>query len=368
MLRLLRKFLVLICAGLLAFTHLASVHAARGAPGSPDFGIGAGLNLDGPYFPQALDAAADLDLDWVRVPLDWSVVQPDPAQPAHLEALDVLVQYFGQRPAAVLVALENAPEWARTADGPDPEKTAQFAAFLVMRYPQTVQAVELFPGANTRQGWGAPPDGRAYARLFRTVQSEVQATGMPVTLVAAGLRAGVVSQEDLQDTHFLAQLYEMDAAQWMPVLSLTYADTTGSPFDFPSQPQKPVLRHYEVVRQMMTANHHQNGLIWITQFSPPSGTINLADSAYQNANAQSNWMSQATTLLRSQLYIGVMFGQDLNPRSGGTGAGVPSLILAAGEIHPFYSVFREMISLNKTGSVSILPGKPKEGSLPKKRP
>lgn len=72
--------------------------------------------------------------------------------------------------------------------------------------------------------------------------------------------------------------------------------------------------------------------------------------------------------LRTQLYIGVTFGHSLNPAPGGSHGGSFSLIKPSGETHPFYSVLLEMISLDHTGSVSLLPGKSKEGNLAKMRP
>jgi hypothetical protein len=79
-------------------------------------------------------------------------------------------------------------------------------------------------------------------------------------------------------------------------------------------------------------------------------------------------MALAYLQLRTQLYIGTVFGQRLNPEPGGSGAGGFSLIGQTGETHPFYSVLHEMISLNRTGSVSLFPGKSKEGNLAKMRP
>jgi len=368
--RMFRVLLVLLLVQILVLCTLGRVYAARGVPGSADFGIGAAIYPDGPFIPQALELAEALDLDWISVPVEWSASQPDPAQAPRLENLDRVMQFASDHQVAVLISLTAAPGWVQTPRGPNPEQTAQFAAWLAQRYPGSLQAVELFPGANTREGWGAEPDAQAYTTLLAAVTDGLREAGTPVLLVAGGLHpiASSPSKGDISDLNFLEDLYANGAIDFMPVVSLQLDDLTGVPLSFPESQGYPVLRHYEEVRRVMNANGHQNGLIWITRICPPSGTIDASDSVYQDLNMQSNWMSLAYIQLRSQLYVGVTIGQSLNPKSGGPSAGFPSLIGGTNRYHSFYSVLREMISLNKTGSVSIMPGKPKEGSLEKKRP
>jgi hypothetical protein len=366
---LLRYLLFAVMVMALVLCTLGRAQAARGVPGSADFGIGAAIYPDGPFLTEALEIAETLELDWVSAPLVWSAAQPDPAQAARLDNLDRVMQFAGDHQIPVLISLTSAPDWAKTMGGPNPEKVAQFAAWLASRYSGSLQAIELFPAANTREGWGADPDARVYSAMLAAVTEVLLVAGDPVLLVAGGLRPVVNSSSngDVSDLVFLDELYKNGAMRFMPVVSLQLDKLNGAPISFPESTQQTVLRHYEEVRRVMTENGHQNSLIWITRFSPPSGTIETSDSVNQAENMQSNWMSLAYIQLRSQLYVGVTFGQSLNPESGGTSAGFPSMIGGANRFHPFYSVLREMISLNKTGSVSIMPGKPKEGGLGKMR-
>lgn len=370
MFRVFRRFLVPLLSFILVVTNLNMVQAARGIPGSPDFGIGATIYPDGANFEKGLEMAADLSLDWIRVPVSWNDYQPDPSKSPQFDALMPVMLLAAQNDIAVLVSLTGVPAWALTPSGPDAALTAQFVTAIVQRYPNVVQAVELLPGANTRAGWGADPNPLAYASVYQAVDSQLKFINAPVLVAAAGLRPiyGEPVNGDLDDEKFLAALYAQGASQWMSVLSIQYNALTGLPTTFPENESVQVLRHYERIRQIMVANGHQTGLIWITQFSPPSGTIGLSDSVINHLNAQANWMSLAYTQLRAQLYIGVAMGQSLNPGPGGTDAGTLSLISAIGEYHPFYTVLRDMVSLNKIGSVSIMPGKPKGGNLEKKRP
>ncbi len=368
--RTIRLGLVCLLLLTLALTDFHFVQAARGVPGVPEFGVGAILYPQGPLVKEALVLAAELDLDWIKLPLAWDDYQPDPNEAPRLEALDGVMEFAIQNQIAVLVSITSAPAWARTTRGPDPRKTSAFVQSLIQRYPQAVQAVELFPGANTRAGWGSPPNAAAYYAMFAQVAGQIGSLDPPVTLVAAGLQpvGKPAPAGDMDDLEFLQALYQQGASRVMPVISVQYTELAGDPLVFPNGKEQRVFRHYEEVRRIMSLNQHKNGLIWITHLSLPSGTIGLPDSAYEDINAQSNWLSQAYIQTRSQLYVGVTIGQSLNPKPEGAAEGVSSLLNGAGGRHPFCSVLREMISLNNAGGATIKPGKAKEGNFLKQRP
>ena len=369
------RYLRLILLPVLLLSLIASQYnlasASPGVPASPEFGFGSILYPQGQYVQEALRLASTLGLDWISVPVSWSVYQSDRASSPRLEALDTIMQYAGAHKITVMMSITNAPGWAQTPQGPDPEMTAQFVAALYQRYPKTLQAIELFPRANTRAGWGAPANPEAYASLFKRVDQQLHLLDAPVVLVAAGLEplSPAPAQGNMDDLTFLKRLYRLGAAGLMPVISIQFTDLAKDTLMYPNGVEHRVLRHYEEVRQIMVENQHKKGLIWITQISLPSGTIDTSDSAIQDVNAQANWMRQIYFQTRSQLYIGVTVAQSLNPDPEGlAAAGVPSLLLGEGVYHSFSAMLGDMISLNKTGSVINKPGKPKEGNFAKKRP
>ena len=354
----------------LVFTNLLQVQAARGEPGSADLGLA--------RFFTPMVLLLRMGQQWL---LTWGSIGSKSLSPGRLckrnppprlilKTLDMVMRLAKKHQLTVLVSLTNAPAWAQTSKGPDPAMTAKFVAVLYSRYPSVIQAVELFPEANTQKGWGGPPNPQGYFNLFKKVNQKMQALKAPVTLVAAGLRpvASKPTTGDINDLAFLKKLYALGAGSIMPVVSIRLDILTGDPMRFPDGSEHRVLRHYEEVRQVMVANQSQKGVIWITRLSPPSGTISTSDSAYQEVRTQTNWINQAYIQLRAQLYVGVTIGQSLNPAPEGMAAEVPGLLTKTGEINSFYSSLSEMISLNRTGSVTIEPGKPKEGNFIKKRP
>jgi hypothetical protein len=368
--RRLQNCLVLLLGLILTVFPSQTVLALPGLPGSRDFGSGGVIYPTGQCLDEALHMAADLHLDWVDLPIQWEQIQPDPAQPPLLSGFDALVDPLVSQGIALMFSISAPPAWALTPDGPDPEKTVALVNLLVRHYPGAVRAVELFPGANTRQEWRGQVSAQAYARVFQAVAESLRQVDPSILPVAAGLQPQpeIPAEDDMQDLEFLNDLYILGAAQWMPVVSLQYPQLTGDPLLLPSVHEQRVLRHYEEVRKIMVENHHNSGIIWITQINPPSGTIDIQDSHYLNNDTQVAWLSQAYDLLRSQLYIGVAFLPGLNLNGEGTAAQVLSLIRGPGEYHPFYAVLRKATDGNQDGALESKPGKHKAGSLAKKRP
>ncbi|MCJ7700369.1 MAG: hypothetical protein MUO62_02195, partial [Anaerolineales bacterium] len=205
----------------------------------------------------------------------------------------------------VLVSISNPPDWVLTSYGPDPDLTTRLTADLVKRYRSTLLAIEIFPGANTHQGWGTQPDPQSYARLIEKVYGDLQTIGPEITLVAAGLKPAS-SPQDIPDLDFLQALYTAGAAPYMPIIGLRLPKISTDPGQPPTGSNPTSLRHYEAVRDIMLRNSHQNGLIWVTGFSWDNHSLSSPER-------QATWLEQAFLMMRAQLYIGAAFVQDLNP-------------------------------------------------------
>lgn len=365
-----QNWLIPLLLLLLTGITTGEVKAARGEPGAPAFGFGAVIYPQDPGIQQAMTMAMDLELDWILVPVAWKDYQANRGGMIQLGPLDMIMRTAEQNGLAVLVSVAKPPDWAITESGPNPEQAARFIQALASRFPKTIKAVELFPGANTRQAWGAAPDPQAYIDLFQKVDLLIRDEPEPILLVAAGLRPLSVLHpaSDMDDLVYLEKLYRLGANQYMPVISLQYFQLAGDPLLPPTKRERQTLRHYEDVRQVMVKNNHQSGMIWITHLSLPSSTISVAGTATTYQEAQSAWLSQAYVQLRSQLYVGVAFLSSLNSTGEETAEEVLSLLKETGEIHPFYPVMRQMIRLNQAGSLAAVPGRAKEGSFEKMRP
>lgn len=358
---------LLIIAALFSSVHIQPVQAARGVPGSAEFGFGARLNLNGAQFEQALQLAGSLRLDWLTIDLSWSALMPDPTVAIDFTRLDQAMKAAAQNQTAVLFSITRPPAWALTPQGPNPNLTAVLIQMLAARYPGTLQAVELFPGANTTAGWGAAPDPAAYWNLYTGVHSKLQEYGIAIQLIAGGLeilndpQAGSMGELD-----YLRGLYQTGAADALPVVSLRYSEITGQPSDAAQDAETRMLRRYEAVRQVMVENNQSNSLLWITCLSVPDGTINPGEITTKDTIQQSTWLSQAAMQLRAQLFIGMVVFADLNPVDP-TQPAYSGANLAGGD-HPFTKALREIIQHNDPGDMSIPPGRAKSDAFNKLRP
>jgi hypothetical protein len=364
-----KMILVLI----LSFSLIAA-QAPMGLPDSQEFGYGARLDIWGQQINPAMSAAAGMGLNWIAIDFDWQRYWPEANI---LPDLNNLYQVMGAAQRGnlhVLMSITNAPSWAITPTGPDPNLTAGLVLSLYRLFPGTLLAVELFPAANQVSGWGTTPDPTAYTAMLKTTSELLQESGANIVIVAGGLTplGSASAVDDMDDTDFLESLYKTGAAAYMPVIGLRLINITGNPMATSGSGEQRYLRHYEELRKIMLKNKHQSGLIWITGFSWPEEMSQVSGQALINLNEQAIWLNQAYRLLRSQLYIGTAFFQQLNPpdlaeRGANSVANITgygnSLVLPDADLHPACNVISQLTAINANIKTVIF-----EGSISKKTP
>ena len=270
--------------------------AARGTPDTPYFGYGLHLNVNSANIEESLRWAAKNKLDWVAVDFDWAVNWPTPIRWESNSAFGRAARLANSVGVTIVVSVTNPPSWAMTANGPSPELTIILVQHLKKLYPN-LQAVELYPFANTRAGWGAIPNAAHYADLFQKTESALKTRSTNLYLVAGGLSNQTSLAEDRLDVLYLQELY--DAGLKPAIVSLRLKNLRGSPVDEPLQAN--TLRHFEKIRQVMVANNQANALMWVTGFDIP------AEIEKASPEKQSEWLANAYLLMRSRLYFGSAF-------------------------------------------------------------
>jgi hypothetical protein len=353
---------VLVTVGLLLVPWSQAL-AARGTPGSAEFGFGTHLRTDGAFMDESIRLAVDLQVDWLAIDVSWQTLQPAKGSPINWTSLETVIAEASQHQMTVVASLTHPPTWAITSNGPDSARAAQLAQQLSQKFGQSLKAIELFPGANTRSGWGTTPSPRAYLALYQAVQSALQASKSQAILVAGGLvPTGTQPETEMvDDLVYLDGLYKAGPKTSLPVISIQLADLTGTPMTAPSKSEHRVLRHYEEIREVMLNNNQERGLLWVTHLSPPSGST---DPKLNDPNQQSAWLVQSFQQMRAQLYLGATFLDALNPPAGDAEA-MFSLITSAGDYHPAFRFIRDQIAQNNAGSLSARPGRAKVSPLPR---
>ncbi len=361
----------LVAVGLLVYLlPNAPVFAVRGTPGSSEFGFGARLDTNGQFVGDGIQLAYDLQLDWVSFDLPWKLVQSEKNGPVDWSRYDPVFENLAHYQLTALVSITQPPDWSLSPAGPDPAAAAQFVLQLVEKYGATVAAVELFPSANTSEGWGADPEPTSYLNLFKTVHNRLSSANASLLLVAGGLEpvADNTQAGRAGDLEFLRGLYLAGGKDVIQVLSIHLENLTGTPAAVAENRQQQVLRHYEEIRDVMVKYGHQKGLLWITGLAIPASPEVQAEITGPIAQKQAAWLLQAYQQLRSQLYIGVAFLNQLNPSAqNATGAASVPLIQSSGDLHPIYRVLRDQIAQNSSGGSGSRPGRPKSNSLTKGR-
>lgn len=321
---------------ILLSSSILSGKAASGLPNSPEFGYGARISASGQQMIQSLGFAPDLGLNWIAVNFDWSRLWQNPEAEPKLSTLLELLDQARQKDLSVLLSISNPPAWAMTPNGPNPDRTASITLKLVSSFPDTILVVELFPGANTSLGWGANPNPDAYIGMIQKVRNTLSNQNLQAYVIPSFSPLPVnPASGDIDDLTFLKKFYEAEMAT--PIVGLRYQQINGQPFTEPSQTELNVLRHYEMVRNLMLQNNHQADLIWITSFSYPSRLASMEE--------QAAWVYEAYKLLKAQLYIGAAFFNSLNPASSDdifyTSA---SLVLPDGRLHPAAAQLKKVSS------------------------
>lgn len=334
-------------------TQASPVHAARGAPGSAEFGFGAHIDLWGTEIELAINAAVGIGLDWLAIDFDWSRHWAEEGDSSLLDRLDQALAQISQHEVKALLSITNPPAWAITPSGPDTDKVIQLLRLLVERYGEVISAFELFPNANTVKGWGATPNPQAYAHLLQRVHQALADTHSQAFIVGAGLKplTHLSDSTDIDDLTYLSGLYQAGAANYMPVVSLRLENISSVSITLSGEINTSGLRHYEEVRRLMNENAHSNGLIWVTAYKMPE--LQHDDPSTMHPT-QIRWLNQAVLMMKSQLYIGVAFYDNLNPAQGitSTGPSDSSLIhTQAGQVylHPALSALGHIITTIHTG-------------------
>ncbi len=176
---------------------------------------------------QALDQLAQLGVTWLRQPIRWADVEPQPGAYAW-EPWDRLVRAATSRGFRLILVLDTSPAWAREEpDNPfappeDPHDLATFAAAVARRYGQAVDVYQIWDEPNVRPHWGdALADPSGYADLLRTVAPVIRAVDPGAVILTAGLAPNTEpGWYNMSEVRYLRGLYEAGAAPFFDVVAV----------------------------------------------------------------------------------------------------------------------------------------------------
>ena len=275
-----RASLRLLWLVLIALSTL-SCHAS-----APEVAIGMTVHprgADTETIKRQFDLMADMNVAWVRIDIDWSVIESEQSR-LDWASTDSLVEEAGARGMNVLGVLAFSPAWTRssttgaseTARHSRPDDVASYANFarvVADRYTSRgVHTWEIWNEPNSSKFWPPRPDAIEYGELFRVAAEAIHGVDPEATLLIGGLSPKFEQPDaEIPPAVYLEQLYGNGAAQLADGVAV-------HPYSYPSLPmdgdQRTVGGFKDLPALRSVLDRHRDGgkKIWITEFGAPTGT------------------------------------------------------------------------------------------------
>jgi hypothetical protein len=289
------------------------------------FGIVAGggfHNEDPATLGRDLDAFQRLHAAWLRVDVNWAMIQAAGPGSYNWEPIDRIVQGATARGINVLGTITFTPGWARPAGtdatyGPDPTRYAEFAATAARRYAAMgVHSYEVWNEPNQSGAWTPKPDPAAYTQLLRAAYPAIKGADPRATVVTGGTGPAPNDGTQIAPLDFLNAVYASGG-------SGSFDAVAHHPYTFPANPGEaqawsPWYQMYGTapsLRSLMIAHGDGAKKIWATEFGAPT---NGPGGGYISEAAQASMVTRAIQEWRSYPWAGPLFffqGRDLYPNT-----------------------------------------------------
>ena len=254
---------------------------------------------DAATIKRQFDLMAAMNVTWVRMDIDWSVVESKRGQ-LNWAYTDSFVNEAVARRMNVLAVLAFSPAWARSSatsrSRPDQlSDYAKFARIAAERYASRgVRSWEIWNEPNHGEFWPPSPDVTEYGGLFRVAVASIRSVDPKATVLVGGLAPKYdESAGEVSPTDYLEQLYDNGAAQLADGIA-------AHPYSYPALPmdahQRTVggFKDLPALHRVMNRRGDGRKKIWITEFGAPTGTGPHAVSEER----------QAATLLQARQQVG----------------------------------------------------------------
>jgi polysaccharide biosynthesis protein PslG len=217
-----RSLRALALAGALVIVALmvpssSSASGVANSFGPEMFGISAGGDLqneDAATLGRDLDEMEALDARWVRMDINWGVVQANGPSSYNWGPFDRVIDGATDRGIDVVAVIERTPGWARPAGtsstfGPDPAKYAAFVGKAVARYAAMgVHTYEVWNEPNIPAFWTPSPDPVAYTKLLKAAYPEIKAADPEATVLTGGTAPAGTNGTTFSPVDFLRAVYD----------------------------------------------------------------------------------------------------------------------------------------------------------------
>ncbi|MCG3209211.1 MAG: hypothetical protein FOGNACKC_02832 [Anaerolineae bacterium] len=357
--------LLLILAASLLGALVFGLQLRRSQPPQPanflaaDKGYGVTIDLtryDDDATDRTLAAMRANGLTWLRLPVDWATVEPEPGR-FNWRNLDRVIAAAAPT-FKLIVVLQTPPEWARPAGSTPTTPPVNFSDFgrfageVAARYGDRLDFYQIWHEPNLSANWGDRyVDAAAYANLLREAALNIRAADPTAAILTAALAATTEANPlNLSELAYLDRLYQANAAGWFDVVAVQPYGLWTKPLDAPA-PDQPNFRRVELLRQVMLAHNDADTPVWATAFGWVALPANWAGqpSPWSNdlPSVQTNRTAQAIDYARANWpWLGPMLAVRWD--AAGLAADDPARGFALTQTPPLLDVFRAAADRQKT--------------------
>jgi polysaccharide biosynthesis protein PslG len=289
------------------------------------FGVvtGGGFHNEDPAtLGRDLDAFQQLHARWLRVDVNWAMIQAGGPGSYNWEPIDRIVQGATARSINVLASIDFTPAWARPAGtdatyGPDPTQYAEFAAAATRRYAAMgVHSYEVWNEPNNSGAWTPTPNPAAYTQVLRAAYPAIKGADPQATVLTGGTGPAPNDGTQIPPLDFLNAIYANGGGGSFDAVS-------HHPYTFPAYPGEtqnwsPWYQMYGTspsLRSLMIAHGDGAKKIWATEFGAPTSG---PSGSYISEAVQASMVTRAISEWRTYPWAGPLFffqGRDLYPNT-----------------------------------------------------
>ncbi|MBK5287807.1 MAG: hypothetical protein JJE46_04995 [Acidimicrobiia bacterium] len=280
-----------------------------------------------------LGRLAQTGAHWVRLDLDWEIVQPRGPGDWDWSTYDALVRMAERQGLEVLAVPIWTPPWAnqgKSLNTPptDPATYATLVREAVSRHRAggaagtKIRAWEIWNEPNNPPFWSTAPDAPGYVDLLRHAYFAAKSVDPDSIIITGGLAPnGDLNQDPHNARHpvnFLKAMYFSGARNaFDAVAHHPYAPVPFSPLtDTPGSIGWNSFAYTKTMHDVMTANGDGWKQIWGTETGPPTGYC----PGCVTEQTQVQWLQEEFVQWRTWAWAGPLFWHA--GRDGATGSGV----------------------------------------------
>lgn len=292
-----RKFAILMLLLVIFISSSLSPSSQAQILRESEFGVNSHIasrygNYDVMNWPA--DVIAGSGAGWVREDFHWFWIEPQQGN-FQWEYYDRMVDLLVGRGLHIIGVLGHPPGWATYEPGddpsgpsfyaPDPQRFAEFAAQVVMRYRHRIVHWEIWNEPDNPQFWLPHPDPIAYAELLSTVYPVISAVAPESNVLIGGLNPF--------DSSFLQTIAEHGAWWAFDIINI-------HPYVDPATPEAQGEIGMASIKSIERVTSWAGGKpIWVTEYGWSSLPTDRDPAGQASEEDQANYMVRAAVLLRA---------------------------------------------------------------------